>query len=86
LNSTSHPELRLYHTGGCHLCEQAESMLFGLQKKYQFIVIKVDIINHESDLIRYRDLIPVIVYKDQELHWPFSYLDLDRLLSLSKLG
>jgi hypothetical protein len=80
LDSTTKSELTLYHSEGCHLCELAESMLVGMQKKYEFRLIKVDIIDHENDLIRFRDLIPVISYNDNELKWPFSYLDLDQLL------
>jgi hypothetical protein len=83
LNSSEAPELTLYHTDGCHLCEQAEVMLVGMEKKYDFILLKVDIIEHESDLLRFRDLIPVIKFANNELKWPFSYLDLDGLLSSS---
>jgi glutaredoxin len=67
--------LVLYHSDGCHLCEQAEALLaqagvaFALQ----------EIINDEQLLQRYRERIPVLAVVDadtrdavHELGWPFD--------------
>jgi hypothetical protein len=68
----SEPELILYTTAGCHLCEQAAVILrtelggFNLQL--------VDIADSEALVTRYGARIPVlrISGSDAELGWPFD--------------
>lgn len=68
----SEPELIMYTTVGCHLCEQAEAILrneFG-----RFNLQLVDIAESEVLVTRYGLRIPVIKIgtADAELGWPFD--------------
>lgn len=67
------PDCQLFGTLGCHLCEQAESLLLpwvarGLQ------VELIDIADSEQHLQTYALLIPVLRRTDSaaELRWPFD--------------
>jgi hypothetical protein len=67
------PDCQLFGTLGCHLCEQAESLLLpwvarGLQ------VELIDIADSEQHLQAYALLIPVLRRNDSaaELRWPFD--------------
>ena len=67
------PDCQLFGTLGCHLCEQAESLLLpwvarGLQ------VELIDIADSEQHLQTYALLIPVLRRNDSgaELRWPFD--------------
>ncbi|MBV7317486.1 glutaredoxin family protein [Shewanella sp. NIFS-20-20] len=64
------PELILYHTDGCHLCEQAAAMLASAQLPF----IHQDICDDEALAERYGISIPVLARQDseQELCWPFD--------------
>jgi len=66
------PEVILYTTAGCHLCEQAEAIL--RNELSGFNLRLVDIANSEALVIRYGLLIPVIRVgdSDAELGWPFD--------------
>lgn len=61
----------LYHTEGCHLCEQALELL-NAQLLPQQIILR-DIVE-ESELIeKYQYTIPVVANNNnQELGWPFD--------------
>ncbi len=67
-------ELTLYSTEGCHLCDEAESLLQaerGVRPALAWVV--VDIAGDDDLFERYGWLIPVI--KDgqgRELRWPFD--------------
>ena len=67
-------ELTLYSTDGCHLCDEAESLLQaerGARPALGWVV--VDIAGDDALFERYGWLIPVI--KDgqgRELRWPFD--------------
>lgn len=73
--------LTLYGTVGCHLCDEAEHMLQqvaaarGLEWRY------VDIADSDVLVERYGERIPILQAESgQELSWPFSLLDVVRLL------
>ena len=75
--------LVLYTTAGCHLCEQAASMLAELEAQGQVRIEAVDIANDEQLVERYGIRIPVVkdVERDQEIGWPFAMGDLLRLIA-----
>ena len=74
-------ELVLFTTVGCHLCEQAESMLQLLGQQQSFILVKTDIADQPELMERYGIRIPVVrnEIKGEEIGWPF---DQQQLLSL----
>ncbi|MDT8428146.1 MAG: glutaredoxin family protein [Pseudomonadales bacterium] len=69
------PELILYTTSGCHLCEQAEELL--LTQLTGFTLRKIDISDAETMVSTYGLRIPVlgIPGTKAELDWPFNALD-----------
>ena len=72
----------LYTTSGCHLCEQAETLLLPLVQSGRLCCELVDIADSESLLERYGVRIPV-VYRpanDSELGWPFDFSQLQDFL------
>lgn len=67
------PELILYSTWGCHLCEQAEQLLQGAVATCSAPAYRVvDIVDDEPAFSRYRLMIPVLTAGDKELCWPFD--------------
>lgn len=61
----------LYHTLGCHLCDEAELLLSELQwQGYE----KVDIADDDELVERYGIRIPVLFHTktEQALGWPFD--------------
>ena len=55
----------------CHLCEQAKEILLGLDEdKINFV--EEDVYAKREYLDAYWDKIPVILYKDKVLLWPFT--------------
>ena len=76
-------EIIFYTTFGCHLCEQAEAMIFALNKQKnlanRFDIIAFDIIDDEKILAEYRTTIPVLknTSTSEKLFWPFSFEELD---------
>ncbi len=50
----------LFHTGGCHLCEEVEAMLQRLRARLPFDLERVDIAEDEAAYARYRTAIPVV--------------------------
>jgi hypothetical protein len=72
------PGLRLYGTAGCHLCEEAESLLAGMG----MAATAVDIAGDDGLLQRYGIRIPVL--RDgtgRELDWPFDAAAVRRFLA-----
>ena len=55
----------------CHLCEQAKDLLTELQDD-QLIFIEKDVYSKRDYLDKYWDKIPVILFKDLVLLWPFN--------------
>lgn len=74
------PKLVLYMTCGCHLCEQAESVL---REQAGVVVRLVEIADDEELLERYGVRIPVLRRLDTgaELGWPFDADAVHRLLT-----
>lgn len=72
------PELVLYSTWGCHLCEEAEQLLKLLPTAPAYKV--VDIVDDEAAFARYRVSIPVLCFRDKELCWPFDTAQLSTWL------
>ena len=78
-------ELRFYTTEGCHLCEEAHSLLLQLQRQYpeKFQIETVDIATSDKLVEQYGTRIPVVVRKGRkdDIGWPFGYDDLVSLLA-----
>ncbi|MGH8493581.1 MAG: glutaredoxin family protein [Moraxellaceae bacterium] len=73
--------LRLYGTQGCHLCDEAELLLKKAAAARRIDWQYVDIALDEALVSRYGERIPVLISADgRELGWPFSLLDILRLL------
>lgn len=70
--------LILYGTSSCHLCEQAEATLRGMEIAAEHIEIAED----DSLMARYGKLIPVLRRNDNgaELVWPFDAAAVTRFL------
>ena len=75
--------LKLYSTSYCHLCEQAEDMLISLVKQHPITWQTIEIIDDEVLLGLYGNSIPVLkrVDTNQELAWPFTKREIERLIS-----
>ena len=66
------PELILYSTWGCHLCEEAEKLLKQIDVAYTV----TDIVDDERAFARYRTSIPVLSLGEKDLCWPFDMAQL----------
>ena len=66
--------LFLYTTAGCHLCEEAQSMVTPLMASYGLVLEAVEIANSDILLQRYGARIPVLKIESEsgELGWPFN--------------
>ena len=78
----------LYSTVGCHLCEQAKVILWPLLLQYQFRLVEVDIAESDEMIEQYGTRIPVLNANklegdtnSNELNWPFTAEDVDRLFA-----
>ncbi|KAB2936348.1 MAG: glutaredoxin family protein [Candidatus Contendobacter sp.] len=72
------PWLALYATGGCHLCEQADTLI----RAVATVAFRtVEIADDEDLLERYGVRIPVLRRLDtgEELNWPFDAAAVRRL-------
>ena len=73
--------LLLYSTSGCHLCEQAKSLIdfILMQQPDLFELSVVDIVHDDSLFSKYGVSIPVIRFdkNEAELSWPFDIKDLE---------
>ena len=77
-------QLILYYQPECHLCDEAEELLFssGLAGSYQEVNIEEDL-----DLLkRYGIHVPVLERTDngKELFWPFDAVKLTTFLRVEK--
>lgn len=71
----------LYHTDGCHLCDQAMALLTQCQVDYQL----VDIVFKQDLVTLFGTRIPVLENeKGQYLDWPFDYYQIEQFLSYKK--
>tara|TARA_R110001592_G_scaffold150322_8_gene376214 strand:- start:982 stop:1212 length:231 start_codon:yes stop_codon:yes gene_type:complete len=68
----------LYHTDGCHLCDQAMALLRQCQVDYQL----VDIVFKPDLVALFGTRIPVLENKKgQFLDWPFDHYKIEQFLS-----
>ncbi|MBY5991589.1 glutaredoxin family protein [Ferrimonas balearica] len=71
------PELVLFHTDGCHLCEQAEALL----RQADLAFTPQDIVDCPEWVDAYGVRIPVVRKSDgKELGWPFDLVELTRFV------
>ncbi|GEK09202.1 glutaredoxin family protein [Pseudoalteromonas sp. McH1-7] len=71
----------LFHTEGCHLCEEALAMLIQLLPEAEIELI--DIVDDEETMTTYQYRIPVIkkIETGHELGWPFSQQQLQEFIA-----
>ena len=55
----------------CHLCDQAKGILTELRED-QLIFTEKDVYSKRDYLDKYWDKIPVVLFNDEELLWPFT--------------
>ena len=72
-------ELILVSGKDCHLCREAQLLLSQLNLK-DCILTTVDIYSKRTFVDKYWDKIPVILYGEQELPWPFDKEKVNKLL------
>lgn len=76
----------LFGTLGCHLCEQANALLMQAQAVFDIQYVCIDIIDlPESYMSLLAQRIPVLLTPHQYCSYPFSILDIERLV-LSELS
>ncbi len=77
--------LIVYSTSGCHLCEQAELLLYQLAEEMTLQWQTVDIATDAKLVERYGIRIPVLYRQDleRELGWPFDVGQIRRFVSNS---
>ncbi len=72
----------LFHTDGCHLCEEVEAILRRLAGRFRFDLVRVDITGDEAAYARYRTAIPVVWIDGEEAaRYPVDEATLARLLA-----
>jgi len=76
--------LLLYSTSGCHLCDQAKTLIEHVVLPQQFTLKIIDIANDDTLFEKYGIRIPVIKFEhsQQELSWPFDLGELTSYLVL----
>ncbi len=77
------PQITLYGTSACHLCEDAEKIIrVALPTKLANQLIVQDITEHDELYNRYQFTIPVLNIQPEniELHWPFTLNQVAELL------
>jgi len=74
--------LLLYSTSGCHLCDQAKTLVEQIVLPQRFVLKIIDIANDDALFEKYGIRIPVIKFEhaQQELSWPFDLVDLTEYL------
>jgi glutaredoxin len=74
--------LILYTTLGCHLCEEAKTLLKPLLAKGDWQLQQVDIADSNDLMAKYGIRIPVLAIpaSSHELNWPFTAEDITHSL------
>lgn len=74
----------LYSTLGCHLCEEAKSLLTVMDADHRLQWEEIDIVEDPSLVEIYGVRIPVLRHlaSGNELSWPFTRIDLQTWLTL----
>lgn len=71
----------LLGTSGCHLCTEAKNLMTRLQAVHRLSYQDVDIADFDEPLMMtFATSIPVLLTPYQRLNYPFSVIDLQRLL------
>ena len=72
----------LYSTQGCHLCEQAKTILWPVLLQYSARLKEIDIADSDEMIEKYGTRIPVLgaAELERELNWPFTAVDVDSFL------
>ena len=69
-------EIHMYSTQGCHLCDDASSIIKPFKASFNFSLNHIDIAECDELFKRYGTSIPVVVISGQpdksELFWPFN--------------
>ena len=72
------PDVFLYGTLGCHLCDDA--LIMGRDALPKDTVIKqIDIADDEALVLSMGNRIPVMKVGDKELNWPFEKQDVQKI-------
>ncbi|WP_440056145.1 glutaredoxin family protein [Pseudoalteromonas sp. T1lg65] len=74
------PNYVLFHTDGCHLCEDALALIQQcLPSEHVFLI---DIVETEQYMAQYETRIPVLKRQDteRELGWPFNLEQLQEFI------
>ena len=50
----------LYHSPGCHLCDDAREVLLAVREEHPFQLVEIDITGDEHLETQYRELLPVV--------------------------
>ncbi|MFG1496580.1 glutaredoxin family protein [Saccharospirillum sp. HFRX-1] len=81
-SSSTTPNLILYSTLGCHLCEQAQALLQELARSEPLQWQVVDIVDSDALMDRYAIRIPVLLCDgaSDDLGWPFTLDEVRRYL------
>lgn len=85
-SSPTIPNLTLYSTLGCHLCEQAEALLAELAQSEPLQWQVVDIVERDEWMERYAVRIPVLLCEgaSDDLGWPFTLDDVRQYLRAAR--
>ena len=78
------PELLLFHTVGCHLCELADALVSPIARAEGVGLERIDIADSDALLQRYGTRIPVLRCAGEqaaEIGWPFDAEAVRRLLA-----
>lgn len=71
----------LYHTDGCHLCDQAEELIMPLLQNEQSLQL-TDIMSDDKLIAEYQTSIPVLKSENgQTLFWPFTAQQVQHLFT-----
>lgn len=79
----------LYHTLGCHLCDDAESLLNTIKLEFKTLDYeKVDIATNDDLVDKYGVRIPVILHAESgvELNWPFDTVSLRQFVAATAIS
>ena len=72
----------LLGTSNCHLCEVAEQLLTRFQAVQPIEYLHIDIADFDEALMmEFATTIPVILTPSKRVNYPFSVMDLQRLLA-----
>ena len=76
-------KIRLYTTLGCHLCEEAQSMLYQLRNQSTALFIEeIEIADSDAMIQLYGIRVPVIAREDnKEIDWPFNISELESFVT-----